>query len=289
MNNLTPIESNLTHSDTTDESEPSPAQATDETAPKRLDRRGILQFGGAAALAGAAAAVMSTKVAGAATTPGVMQYGATNNAGTASTGLTSANPKSALYVKSTGLGSGIIADATSATGRGYGVLGTGDRGAGVAGGTRGDGPGVRAYAEPGAGGSALEALTLEGGNSSPTISAHQIGTGPAVFSHIENAASPSHALYGRTIGVGNAVLGLVVNSESPAAAVKASTTGSGPGLAASSANGVGGSFAGKAAQVQLVPSADWSHPASGDPGQLFVDRSKRLWFCRGGRDWHQIA
>ncbi|HTK16337.1 MAG TPA: hypothetical protein VL769_08100 [Acidimicrobiia bacterium] len=289
MNNLTPTESNLTHPDTTDENEPSPVEATDETGPTRLDRRGILQFGGAAALAGAAAAVMSTKVAGAATTPGVMHYGASNDAGTATTGLTSANAKSALSVKSTGLGSGIIADATSATGRGYGVLGTGDRGAGVAGGTRGDGPGVRAYAEPGAGGSALEALTLEGGNASPTISAHQIGTGAGVFSHIENAANPSHAVYGRTIGVGNAVLGLVLNTESPAAAVKASTSGSGPGLAASSAKGVGGSFAGKAAQVQLVPSAEWSHPASGAPGQLFVDRAKRLWFCRGGRDWHQIA
>jgi hypothetical protein len=288
MNNLTPTESNLTHPETTDETELPPAEATDETDPKRLDRRGILQFGGAAALAGAAAAVMSTKVAGAATTPGIMHYGAGNDAGTASTGLTSANSKSALYVKSTGLGSGIIADATSATGRGYGVLGTGDRGAGVAGGTRGNGPGVRAYAEPGAGGSALEALTLEGGNSSPTISAHQIGTGAGVFSHVENAANPSQALYARTIGVGNAVFGLVANAESRAGAVRASTNGSGPGLAASSAKGVGGSFAGKTAQVQLVPSADW-HPTSGGAGQLFVDRAKRLWFCRGGRDWHQIA
>jgi hypothetical protein len=95
MNNLTPTESNLTHSDTADENEPSPAEATDETGPKRLDRRGILQFGGAAALAGAAAAVMSTKVAGAATTPGVMHYGAGNDAGTATTGLTSANSKAA--------------------------------------------------------------------------------------------------------------------------------------------------------------------------------------------------
>ena len=289
MNNLTPIESNVTHPDTTDETELPPAEATDEAGPKRLDRRGILQFGGAAALAGAAAAVMSTKVAGAATTPGVMHFGSGNDAGTAGTGLTSSNAKFALQVKSTGLGHGIIGDASSATGRGYGVFGTGDRGAGVAGGTRGDGPGVRAYAEPGAGGSALEALTLEGGNASPTISAHQIGTGAGVFSHIENAANPNRALYGRTIGVGHAILGEVLNTASAVAAAKATTQGSGPGLSAASAKGVGASFTGKTAQVQLVPSSSSSHPASGDPGQLFVDRAKRLWFCRGGRDWHQLV
>jgi hypothetical protein len=249
----------------------------------------MLKFGGAAALAGAAAAAMNTKVAGAATAPGVMHFGASNNAGTATTGLTSSSSKAALNVKSTGLGHGIVGDASSATGRGYGVFGTGDSGAGVAGGTRGDGPGVRAYAEPGARGSALEALTLEGGNDSPTISAHQVGTGAGVFTHIENAANPSRALYARTAGVGHAILGEILNTASAGAAAKATTQGSGPGLSAASAKGVGASFTGKTAQVQLVPSSSSSHPASGDAGQLFVDRTKRLWFCRGGRDWHQIA
>lgn len=289
MNNLTPSETHLTHSDTTDETELPPADQLDDAGKKRLDRRGLLQFGGAAALAGTAAALLSTKAVGAASATGVMHFGATNGAGTANTGLSSSNTESTLTVKNAGLGHGVVGDASNPNGSGYGVFGTGGKGAGVAGGTRGNGPGVRAYAEPGAGGSALQALTLEGNNSSPTISAHQIGVGHGVYSHIENASNASRALYGRTAGVGHAVLGSILNAQSAAAAAKATTQGSGPGLEALSAKGVGATFEGKTAQVQLVPSSDSSHPSSGDPGQLFVDSAKRLWFCRGANNWHQLA
>ncbi|MDQ1510394.1 MAG: hypothetical protein QOG50_2238 [Actinomycetota bacterium] len=291
MNNLIPTESNLTHSDDNDETEPPPAAAlpnpSAEDATKRLDRRGILRFGGVAALAGTAAAVMGAKAAGA--TTGVMHFGATNGAGTTNTSLTSSNTKSTLLVTNAGGGHGVVGDASTRDGRGYGVFGTGDGGAGVAGGTRGDGPGVRAYAEPGAAGSALQALTLEGSNSSPTISAHQIGTGDGLYSHIENASNASHALNGRTVGVGHAVLGSIVNAQSAAAAARVGTKGSGPGLEALSSKGVGASFQGKTAQIELVPSSDASHPASGTGGQLFVDSSKRLWFCRGGTNWQRLA
>jgi hypothetical protein len=289
MNNLTPTEAKLTHPDATDEPELPPADTSDETGPKRLDRRGILQFGGAAALAGTAAVLMSTKAAGAATAPGVMHFGASNAAGTLNTALTSSNTKSTLHIKNAGIGHGVVGDANNANGSGYGVLGTGDKGAGVAGGTRGTGPGVRAYAEPGAGGSAIQALTLEGSNTSPTISAHQIGMGHGVYSHIENETSPGRAVYGRTIGTGHAVLGSILNAQSDVAAAKATTQGSGPGLEALSAKGVGASFTGKTAQVELVPSSDSSHPASGGAGQLFVDSARRLWYCRGGNDWQQLA
>ncbi len=289
MNNLTPIEAKLTHPDATDESELPPAETSDETGVKHLDRRGILQFGGAAALAGTAAVLMTTKAVGAATTTGIMHFGASNGAGSANTGLSSSNTKSTLHIKNAGIGHGVVGDASNANGSGYGVWGTGDKGAGVAGGTRGTGPGVRAYAEPGAGGSAIQALTLEGSNTSPTISAHQIGQGHGLYSHIENATSPGRALYGRTIGTGHAVLGSILNAQSDVAAAKATTQGSGPGLEALSAKGVGATFAGKTAQVELVPSSDSSHPASGSAGQLFVDSGRRLWFCRGGNDWQQLA
>jgi hypothetical protein len=83
-------------------------------------------------------------------------------------------------------------------------------------------------------------------------------------------------------------LASIVNTQSDAAA-KATTQGSGPGLEALSAKGVGATFRGKTAQVQLVPSSDAGHPASGAAGQLFVDSSKRLWYCRGGTDWQQLA
>jgi hypothetical protein len=291
MNNLTPTESDLSHSDAHSETE-LPPDATQpasiaEAGTKRLDRRGMLRFGGVAAVAGTAAAVMGAKAAGA--TTGVMHFGATNGAGTTNTSLASSNSQSTLAARNTGLGHGIVGDASNPDGRGYGVFGTGDGGAGVAGGTRGDGPGVRAYAAPGARGSALQALTLEAHNAEPTISSHQIGAGHGVYTHIENASNASSALYGRTGGVGHALLGAIVNPQSAAAAARVGTQGSGPGLEALSSKGVGASFQGKTAQVELIPSSDASHPASGKGGQLFVDSSKRLWFCRGGTNWQRLA
>jgi hypothetical protein len=70
--------------------------------------------------------------------------------------------------------------------------------------------------------------------------------------------------------------------------VRAETAGSGSGIYATSAKGAGGKFGGKTAQIQLVPSAS-SHPSSGSAGQFFVDSANRLWFCKGGTNWHQLA
>jgi hypothetical protein len=233
--------------------------------------------------------VMGASAAGATTTPAPIRFGANNDAGSLNTGLTSSNGKATLHVKDTGLGHAIWAEATSPSGHGFGVHGVGVNGAGVVGGTAGSGPGIRAYVEPGASGSALQAVTLEPNNSSPTVMALQGGIGHGVYSHIENAKNESRAVYGRTMGTGHAVLASVVNAQSPTAALKATTQGSGPGVEAVSGAGVGATFAGKAAQVQLVPSSDSGHPSSGQAGQLFVDRASRLWFCRGGSDWQQLA
>src|SRR5580765_2300133 len=128
MNNLTPSEIHPTHSDTTDEieTEPPPAAALPvpdaEEGTKRLDRRGILQMGGVAALAGTAAALMGAKAAGA--TTGVMHFGATNGAGPTNTTLTSSNSKSTLQVTNAGLGHGGVGNVSNRNGRGYGVFGT---------------------------------------------------------------------------------------------------------------------------------------------------------------------
>jgi len=53
--------------------------------------------------------------------------------------------------------------------------------------------------------------------------------------------------------------------------------------------GRGGVFWGTAAQVKLRPSKATTHPSSGQAGDLFVDNSYRLWFCKGGATWKQIA
>jgi hypothetical protein len=51
----------------------------------------------------------------------------------------------------------------------------------------------------------------------------------------------------------------------------------------------GGLFAGKVAQVRLLPSSSASHPSSGSLGDLFLDKGGRLWFCKGGTTWKQLA
>lgn len=71
-----------------------------------------------------------------------------------------------------------------------------------------------------------------------------------------------------------------------ATGVRASGEG-GPGISASGTRG--GTFVGNVAQLQLQPSGLPSHPAHGEPGDLFVDASHRLWFCKGGTRWSRVA
>lgn len=63
----------------------------------------------------------------------------------------------------------------------------------------------------------------------------------------------------------------------------------GTGVSGRSSSGYGGSFEGGVAQVHLVPSHAAVHPASGQPGDLFVDVNSNLWFCKGGTTWKQLA
>jgi hypothetical protein len=51
----------------------------------------------------------------------------------------------------------------------------------------------------------------------------------------------------------------------------------------------GGLFGGDQAQIRLRPSKRATHPPTGRSGDLFVDSSGRLWFCRGGSDWARLA
>jgi hypothetical protein len=79
------------------------------------------------------------------------------------------------------------------------------------------------------------------------------------------------------------------NASSSATSLRAETAGSGSGVFGVSTKGVGGKFQGKTAQIQLIPSTSSSHPTSGSAGQLFYDNSNRLWLCKGGTNWHQLA
>jgi hypothetical protein len=55
------------------------------------------------------------------------------------------------------------------------------------------------------------------------------------------------------------------------------------------AGGIGGYFSGGIANVRLGKSAAASHPTTGTTGDLFVDRSGRLWYCISGTTWKQLA
>jgi len=54
-------------------------------------------------------------------------------------------------------------------------------------------------------------------------------------------------------------------------------------------SGRGGVFEGGVAQVRLVPSGLTIHPTTGARGDLFLDKSGRLWFCKGGTNWKKLA
>jgi hypothetical protein len=258
MDNLIGTQDNVTPSNMDSER---PEEAVVHPA---VGRRGLLRLGGSAALVGAAAALVRPAAAG---------------AGTADS----------LHVTYSGPGDAIVGEAAKPGGAGCGVRGIAVGGAGVSGTTRGDGPGVRADVDRGAHGSALLAFTGERVNSAPTAEVRQWGFGDGVYAHIENADSAGRAIFGRTVGTGIAMVASVANERSVATAAKGITAGSGPGVEGSSAHGVGGRFEGNTAQVHLVPSVATSHPAIGAPGQLFVDRANRLWFCNGGSTWKQLA
>ena len=94
---------------------------------------------------------------------------------------------------------------------------------------------------------------------------------------------------GATVGVHGDGGGSGVSGESSGGSGVFGTSGSGIGVRGTSTSGRGGVFSGGAAQVRLSPSTAGSHPVSGQRGDLFVDASGRLWFCKGGRTWKQIA
>jgi hypothetical protein len=252
---------------------------------RQIGRNTLLRMGGVAAAAGIGTVLLRPTPAGA--TTGGMQFGQQNDAGTDPTLLTSASNTGTLQLSND---SG--APALDARSGGAAVVGAGTTGGGVVGVTRGSGPGLLGHDDAAA--SAATGPAVKGELDNPvataaTIEAAQNGAGPGVFSHIDNPTNANRAAHALTSGVGIAVFGQIANAKSVSAAVRGQTTGSGAGLDGVSALGAGGRFVGKTAQIQLVPSTASSHPVSGIAGQLFVDRSNRLWFCKGGTNWRQLA
>ncbi len=107
--------------------------------------------------------------------------------------------------------------------------------------------------------------------------------------HAEGMTGPARGLIAEAHGTGQALWSRIDNATNTKDSVRAETSGSGSGIYASSVKGMGGKFQGKTAQIQLMPATSSTHPASGSAGQFFVDSTNRLWFCKGGTNWHQLA
>jgi hypothetical protein len=54
-------------------------------------------------------------------------------------------------------------------------------------------------------------------------------------------------------------------------------------------SGRGTVLIGETAPARLAPGTLSTHPASGATGDLYLDKSARLWFCKGGTTWKQLA
>lgn len=75
--------------------------------------------------------------------------------------------------------------------------------------------------------------------------------------------------------------GSVINAtlSSSAAVLDGTNSSSGPGVQGSSKKGRGGVFSGAVAQIHLTPGTGSSHPKTGQRGDLYVDKTGRLWYC----------
>jgi hypothetical protein len=98
------------------------------------------------------------------------------------------------------------------------------------------------------------------------------------------SASPAGwASTGWASGGGTGLLG-VSAEEFPNTEIPADT-----GVYAHAPHGRGIVAVGGMAQLRLVPSLEVTHPVTGLLGDLLLDNLGRLWFCRGGDDWTQLA
>jgi hypothetical protein len=118
-------------------------------------------------------------------------------------------------------------------------------------------------------------------------------TGYGVFSTSDSTSKP--AVVGQSSGNNTALLGYSGTAALPASPAKTGVFGyagqdaGAVGVRGTSPAGRGGIFKGGAAQLRLAPSTATSHPSSGHKGDLFVDSNGRLWFCKGGTTWKQLA
>jgi hypothetical protein len=108
-------------------------------------------------------------------------------------------------------------------------------------------------------------------------SAQPLPTCAAVRGITKSTSSDSYGVHGTHAGTGTAVYG---------------ETAKGVGVRGFGGTGRGGVFTGATAQINLTAGALADHPAAGVRGDLYVDSTGRLWFCKTGGSsaaWAQLA
>jgi len=180
-------------------------------------------------------------------------------------------------------GVGVVA----AGGTGTGVASSGETAVAASGTSVGlSASGATAVAAEGSGAAGV-AVSALADSSQPTVKITNTGSGRAL---LVGGRGSLAAVYANNTGAGAAMYATAVGSDP---AIDTSNQGAGPGLQAQSATGRGALFSGKAAQIQLTPGTGASHPTNGEKGDLYVDTSGRLWFCKLGgihlATWVQVA
>ncbi|HWE62493.1 MAG TPA: hypothetical protein VHB98_12340 [Chloroflexota bacterium] len=148
------------------------------------------------------------------------------------------------------------------------------------------GTSVRGISSSGIGVLGTTGSTASGGTAiSGTVTSTTPGIGSAAIAGRNNGTNANGCgVAGSHAGSGIGVHGACVSGFGIFA-----SSNSGAALGATSASGRGGIFTGGPAAIQLTPSTAATHPASGTAGDLFVDASHNLWFCKGGLVWVKLA
>jgi hypothetical protein len=161
--------------------------------------------------------------------------------------------------------------------------GTGGLGIGIWGSQNGSGWGMYGSSASGIG------VNASGGSGTGVSASGGTGVAAAGSTIGVTASGPT-----AVVATGNGATGVGVSASvtGTAPAVQAANASSGAGVQGASKTGRGGVFSGSAAQVQLTPGTGSTHPKSGKRGDLYADKTGRLWFCKKGgttATWHQIA
>jgi hypothetical protein len=253
----------------------------DVDADSRPTRRAALgRLGGAAAAGlGAVAVAEALRPQQAQASTGTMTYGLLNNAGDSATALESTATDwtfQGFNLAST-LSSGLHAEGVN----GFSVSGVGVEGA------HGAATAPDTSLQPGVLGRSTDTPGVVGLSESSAGVWGESLSGPAV-----QGLSQFTGVYGVSVSAsgGSGFAGVVGDSDSHAGVAGFSSSASrAAGEFTHILNGRGGLFSGNQAQIRLKPGTLSSHPHTGETGDLYVDSKHRLWFCKTGTSWKQLA